>query len=111
MVVSTLILFYYNGLNIVEPFADAVIPALLAFSVLMLSNIRYNTIPKIKYLNTSAKIVLLTIAAISLVVVILTNGLAFFYLVLAHIVFGIIRYFYYLIFNVNQANELNEKTN
>jgi len=109
--IASLVIFYYNGLNIVEPFASAVIPALLAFSILMLSNIRYNTIPKIKYLNTSAKIVLFSIAAISLVVVILTNGLAFFYLVLAHILFGIIRYLYFLIFNVKQANELNEKTN
>jgi len=109
--IASLILFYYNGLNIVQPFASAVIPALLALSFLMLSKIKYNTIPKVKYLTTPTKIVLFTISAGSLVAVVLTNGLAFFYLVLAHILFGILRYLYYLIFNVKQVNELNEKTN
>jgi CDP-diacylglycerol--serine O-phosphatidyltransferase len=109
--IASLVLFYYNGLNIVEPFASAVIPALLVLSFLMLSNIRYNTVPKVKYLTTTAKILLFTISGISLFVVIITDGVAFFYLVLAHILFGILRYLYFLIFNVNQANELKEKTN
>lgn len=108
--IASLILFYHNGLNIVEPFASAVIPALLTLSFLMLSNIRYNTIPKVKNFTTLAKIVLFTISTVSLIVVILTDGVAFFYLVLAHILFGILRYMYFLIFNVKQANELNEKT-
>jgi CDP-diacylglycerol--serine O-phosphatidyltransferase len=109
--IASLVLFYYNGLNIVEPFASAVIPAILILSFLMLSNIRYNTLPKVKYLTTPAKIVLFAISGIALFAIIITDGVVFFYLVLAHILFGILRYLYFLIFNVEQANKLKEKTN
>lgn len=104
---ASLVLFFHNGLNIVEPLQSAIIPVVILLSGLMVSNVKYNTLPKVKYLNTATKSILIFTSAAALLAVILTDGRAFFYLVSAHIVFGILRYLYFLIFNEKKSSEIN----
>lgn len=109
--IASIILFYHNSINIVKPFASLIIPSILILSFLMVSNIRYNTLPKVKYLNTFGKIALFTLSFGALAAIIITEGIAFFYLVSAHIVFGIGRHVLLLITEDRDNTEikLNEK--
>ncbi len=104
---ASLVLFFHNELNIVEPFASGMIPMIVLLSVLMVSNVKYNTLPKVKFLTAGGKSVLILVSALALLSVILTEGEAFFYLVSLHILFGIVRYLYYLVFSEKKSSEIN----
>jgi len=108
---ASFILFYHNGLNIIDPFSYLIIPSILLLTLLMVSKIRYNTIPKIKYLTTFGKISVAFISLVCLTLITITDGVAFFYMIWFHIFYGIIRYLYLLIFNNNDSSEVkfNEK--
>ncbi len=101
------ILFYHNGLNIINPFSDLIIPSILLLTLLMVSKIKYNTLPKIKYLTTFGKFSVATISIVGLTLISITDGVAFFYMLWFHIFYGIFRYLYLLIFNNNDSSEVN----
>lgn len=97
--IASFVLFYHNGINIIKPFNHIILPAVIILSILMVSNIRYNTLPKMKKLNLFRKVSIYSIALILLVLVYLTNGEAFFYMIVFHILFGLFRHFYLMLFN------------
>ena len=101
------ILFYHNGLNIINPFSHLIIPSILLLTLLMVSKIKYNTLPKIKYLTTFGKISVAFISIVGLTLISITDGVAFFYMLWFHIFYGIFRYLYLLIFNNNDSSEVN----
>lgn len=105
--IASIILFYHNGITIAKPFAHSIIPMIIILSILMVSNVRYNTLPKVKYLNTFGRFSLITLSTASLVAIILTQGVAFFYLVLVHIIFGILRHFYFIISSHKEEDDIN----
>ncbi len=108
--IAALVLFYYNGLTIAEPFYHIVIPMVILLSFLMVSNIKYNTLPKVKKMSSMEKTLFFAILIAALVLVVITSGKAFFYLILTHILFGIFRYLYLLIFPRKKTEiNLNEK--
>ena len=96
--IASVVLFYHNGVNIVKPFTQFLIPTILILSFLMVSNIRYNSLPKMKMLSLLGKIGIYVSAIILLGLVFLTNGVAFFYMIIFHILFGLFRHFYLIIF-------------
>jgi CDP-diacylglycerol--serine O-phosphatidyltransferase len=49
--IASIVLFYHNGLNIIEPLNTFIIPIIFLLSLLMISNIKYNTLPKVKILK------------------------------------------------------------
>ena len=104
---AAFILFYHNGLNIINPFSHLIIPSILLLTLLMVSKIKYNTLPKIKYLTTFGKISVATISIVGLTLISITDGVAFFYMLWFHIFYGIFRYLYLLIFNNNDSSEVN----
>ncbi|MBN1301042.1 MAG: CDP-diacylglycerol--serine O-phosphatidyltransferase [Melioribacteraceae bacterium] len=108
--ISSIVLFFYNGVNLITPFSYIVIPVVLILSFLMISKIRYNTLPKIKYLTLSAKIVVISISLAALIAIVLTKGVAFFYLVSFHIIFGVLRYLYLLVFRDSNPVDYKQKT-
>ncbi len=105
--IASIVLFYHNGLNITKPLYDLIIPIIAVLSILMISNIRYNTIPKVKYLNLGGKVLLFSISFAALLAVVLTRGEAFFYLIVAHVLYGIVRHIYDYFFNQTKADDLN----
>ena len=104
---ASFILFYHNGLNIINPFSHLIIPSILLLTLLMVSKIKYNTLPKIKYLTTFGKISVAFISIVGLTLISITDGVAFFYMLWFHIFYGIFRYLYLLIFNNNDSSEVN----
>lgn len=106
--IASFVLFYHNGVNIIKPFNYIILPAIIILSLLMVSNIRYNTLPKMKALSLFSKFSIYLIAIILLVLVYITDGEAFFYMIVFHILFGLFRHIYLLIFNNSELKIVNK---
>ncbi|MBU0473025.1 MAG: CDP-diacylglycerol--serine O-phosphatidyltransferase [Bacteroidetes bacterium] len=108
LTLASFVLFYYNGVNIVKPFNYFLLPSVVALSLLMVSKIRYNTLPKMKYLKLLTKFSVYATAIVLLVLVYLTNGEAFFYMIIFHILFGLLRHLYFVLFNNSKLKMANK---
>ncbi len=97
--IASFFLFYHNGISVIKPFNYLLLPTTIVLSLLMVSNIRYNTLPKMKTLNVFRKVSIYSIAIVLLVLVYFTEGEAFFYIIVFHILFGLLRHIYFMIFN------------
>jgi CDP-diacylglycerol--serine O-phosphatidyltransferase len=106
--IAAIVLFYHNGISIIKPFNYFIIPAVIILSLLMVSNIRYNTLPNMKTLNLFSKISIYIGALILVVIVYLTKGEAFFYMIVFHILFGLFRHIYCMIFNNSDLKTANK---
>ena len=103
LAVASVVLFYHNGVNIIKPFDSMIIPSTILLSLLMISNIKYNTLPKVKKLDSLGKLLLSIISVVVLIFISLTNGEAIFYIIWFHILFGIFRYLFFKFFNAKQV--------
>ncbi|MBU2505424.1 MAG: CDP-diacylglycerol--serine O-phosphatidyltransferase [Bacteroidetes bacterium] len=103
ILLASLVLFYHNGVKIISPFSYMIIPLILILSFLMVSKIRYNAFPNLKKLNTFTKILLIAGAIIALALLVITNGVAFFYILLAMVFGGILRHIFYLLFDLKKT--------
>ena len=106
--IASFFLFYHNGINVVKPFNHLLLPTTIILSLLMVSNIRYNTLPKMKSLNLFSKILIYSIAIVLLIMVYFTDGEAFFYIIVFHIPFGLLRHIYFMIFNNHELKSANK---
>lgn len=98
LTITSFVLAFYNH-GYAEPYSDSIIPLIIIVSFLMISNIRYETIPKFSIKGIKDKpfhFVFLLIAVI-LVLLFYTKGL--FYTFIFMIVIGIFRHIYYMILN------------
>jgi CDP-diacylglycerol---serine O-phosphatidyltransferase len=100
-IASFVLAFFNNGYR--EPFSDFITPLVLALSYLMVSNIRYETIPKftIKGIKEKPFHFIFLIAAILLVVFLYKQGLFLVFVLL--ILIGIFRHIYKLISSQNNS--------
>jgi len=105
---ASIILFYHNGVNIVKPFNSLMLPTVIVLSLLMVSKIRYNTLPKMKHMSLFNKISIYSLAIILLILVYFTDGEAFFYMIVFHILFGILRHVYFMLFSNSSLNLANK---
>ena len=89
---SFVLAFYNNGYP--ENISKIIIPMILILSYLMVSNIRYETFPKLSWASIKEKPlnILFVIAALVLVLFAYTEGLFFIFVFM--ILFGIFRHFY-----------------
>jgi CDP-diacylglycerol--serine O-phosphatidyltransferase len=96
LTITSFVLAFYND-GFAQPYSDVVIPLVVVLSYLMVSNIRYESIPKFSLKGVKDKpfhFVFLLLGAI-LVLVMYTEGL--FYTFILMIQIGIFRYIYNLI--------------
>ncbi len=107
--IVSMVLFYHDGSEIIKPFNSLIIPSVILVSLLMVSNVKYNAIPKITTLGIVAKSVLTLLAIAAVLLLILTNGVAIFYIIWFHILFGIFRYLYLKLFR--NENHVEVKVN
>ena len=106
--IASFFLFYHNGVSVIKPFDYILLPTVIILSLLMVSNIRYNTLPKMKALNLFSKISIYLLAIVLLVLVYFTEGKAFFYIIVFHILFGLLRHIYFMIFNNSELKMANK---
>jgi len=96
LTITSFVLAFHNG-SFTEPYSDMVIPLVVIVSYLMVSNIRYETIPKFSLTGIKEKPFhfLFLLGAIILISLMYKKGL--FYTFFLLIVLGIFRHLYYLI--------------
>ena len=96
MTIAAFVLAFFNN-SYIEPFSDFIIPMVLVLSYLMISNIRYETLPKfsLKGIKEQPYHFVFLIAAILLVVFLYKHGLFLVFVII--ILIGIFRHIYRLI--------------
>jgi len=94
LTLSAYLFNYYEYNSVIKPFDSAVFPLVVFLSFMMISTIKYSTLPKfnIKSLQTNKFFFLFLL--ISAVAVLLTKGIAFFYVMISFILFGLIKFIY-----------------
>jgi CDP-diacylglycerol--serine O-phosphatidyltransferase len=110
--IALMVISFYKDGKIIDPYSYLVIPLILILSFLMVSNVRYNALPKLTGRSVRDKVIIIILLIIALIVVLATNGVALFFIFLAFVLFGILRHIFYMIFpDKNEINNVNEETN
>lgn len=109
MTISLFVLSFYHEGRLTHPFDKMVIPLVLTLSLLMVSKIRYNALPKLRDKNFRHKIILFVTLIGILILAAITSGEILFYILLGIIIFGILRRLYYLILNKKDENGSGNK--
>ncbi|MBN1638154.1 MAG: CDP-diacylglycerol--serine O-phosphatidyltransferase [Ignavibacteriales bacterium] len=101
----TFVLTYYKIDRIVEPANYFVIPIIIVTSILMVSKIRYNTLPNVES-NTTRSNLIYVLVIISLgAIIILTDFTALFYMFVVFVCYGFFRYLILLITKNNDKKQ------
>ncbi len=96
--VAAFVLTYYNlNSGFSSPYSEIVIPLVLILSYLMVSTIKYDTLPKISLNGIKQKPYHFGFLLISVVIAIITSGKALFFIFVFIILFGIFRNIFYRI--------------
>jgi len=93
-IASFVLAFYDNGYS--SPYIHLIIPLVIVVSISMISNIRYETLPKFTFKGIREKPFHFSFLLASVVVVILFYKKGMFYVFVFMIVIGIFRHIYYL---------------
>lgn len=98
IVLTSFILTFYNTEGGFSDFyRDILIPLIVVLSFLMISKIKYDTIPSLSARGIKEKPFTVLFLIIAIILSILTNGKAIFYIFIFIILFGILRHIYFLI--------------
>ena len=91
----TIALFvYYLHNKHIEPLYSVSIPLVLILSFAMIINIKYSAFPTLNLTTLRGKPIYLVLTIIGLVLTFLTDGTALFYIILAVVLFGIVRHIF-----------------
>lgn len=96
--VALMVFSFHKDGSLVYPFNYLAAPLVVGLAALMVSKIRYNSLPKMKTKSFKYKIVLITLLIIALVLTILTDGVIVFFIFFGMVLFGVFRALYFLIF-------------
>lgn len=91
--VAAFVLAYYDH-GFSEPYASFVIPLILVLSFLMVSKVKYDTLPKPSINEIKKKPFRYIFIIAAIVLLIITSGKALFYIFVFIILFGIFRYIF-----------------
>jgi CDP-diacylglycerol---serine O-phosphatidyltransferase len=103
--VASFILIYYKDNSFIPPFQNYIIPLTITLSLLMVSKIRYETIPKFTKKGIKERPFTFAFIIISLIIIFATKGKALFYIFVLIILLGILRYIFEVFFNNKIENE------
>jgi len=104
MTIALLVLSFCREGKIIEPYNQFIIPLIIGLSLLMVSKIRYNALPKLRGRNFKDKVFLFSVIIIALVLAIVTNGEILFLIIMAIVLFGVLRKIYYWALNKKDEN-------
>jgi CDP-diacylglycerol---serine O-phosphatidyltransferase len=93
---SFMLTFYKEGAGFSAFYTQMIIPLVILLSVLMVSKIKYDTLPALSIEGFKEKPLAAIFLALALIAMIITKGKALFYIFVFILVFGIFRHIYYL---------------
>ena len=96
-VAAFVIEFYKVGAGFAAPYSSFTIPMIIALSFLMVSTIKYDTLPKFTLKGIKGKPVHFGFVLACAVILIVTSGKALFFIFVFIILFGIFRHLFYIL--------------
>lgn len=96
--IASFVLIYFKEGKFSEPFSYFVIPLVAALSLLMVSKIKYDTLPKFSMAAIKSKPFYYGIMALALISLAVTSGKALFFIFILFILFGILRHMFNMFF-------------
>jgi len=102
-VAAFVIAYYHNNSGYSAPFSYFIIPLVIILSFMMVSRIRYDTIPKFSLRSIKEKPFDHIFAAAGIIILIVTKGKALFFIFVFIIVFGIFRHIFQYISKKNKS--------
>jgi CDP-diacylglycerol--serine O-phosphatidyltransferase len=93
---SFILTFYKESQGFSELHTQLIIPLVVILSLLMVSKIKYDTLPSISISGFKEKPAQAGFLLVALIVMLITSGKALFYIFVFILVFGIFRHIYYL---------------
>lgn len=100
--IAAYVIVYYRNNSYIEPFNHFIIPLVLTLSFLMVSRIKYDTLPKFTIKGVKENPYKFVFILVSLIAVIFTGGKALFYVFVLMILFGIFRHIFSLSIGKNR---------
>ncbi len=95
---AAFILTYYKpGIGIEYPYSTLTFPLVIVLSILMVSSIKYDTLPKFSLNGIKEKPFHFGFIIIAIIILLLTTGKALFFIFVFIILFGIFRHLFYLL--------------
>ncbi len=110
LTIALFVLSFYHTDRIIQPFDTIVIPLIIVLSLLMVSRIRYNALPKLRNKSVRDKFFLFSSLIIILILAIISSGEILFYFIIGIVLFGIFRKLYYVVLNKADENGNGNKT-
>lgn len=102
-IAAFVIAYYNNNSGFPSPYSHVIIPLVLILSLMMVSRVRYDTIPTFSLRAIKAKPFHHLFAAAAVIILVITKGKALFYIFVFIIVFGIFRHILQLISKKNKG--------
>ncbi|MCH7770885.1 MAG: CDP-diacylglycerol--serine O-phosphatidyltransferase [Bacteroidetes bacterium] len=96
LTITTFVLAFYNN-GFATSYSDAIIPLVVILSYLMVSNIRYETLPKISLKGIMEKPFHFAFLLVAVILVLMLYKKGMFYALILMIVIGIFKHIFYLI--------------
>ncbi|MFH0735401.1 MAG: CDP-diacylglycerol--serine O-phosphatidyltransferase [bacterium] len=96
---STFIISFSRNGEIQTPYHNLIIPLILLLSFLMVSNVKYETLPNLKNKSLRDKLIYLGVLIAGLILLVATNGKILFYIFISLVLFGIFRSLYNFLLN------------
>lgn len=93
---SFILTFYKTGEGFSEIYSDLIIPLVIILSLLMVSKIKYDTIPSLSVQGIKEKPLTALFLIFAIVISIITKGKVIFYIFVFIILFGILRHIFNL---------------
>jgi CDP-diacylglycerol---serine O-phosphatidyltransferase len=87
--------YYEKNTGFPEPYSSYIIPLIIVLTLLMVSRIKYDTLPKFNLQGLKTKPLQVSFVIAAVIILIITSGKALFYLFAIMILFGIFRHTYY----------------
>lgn len=111
LTLSSFVWNFYSDGSIIPPFNSFVIPLIIILSILMVSTVKYNALPKISIDSLKRKPVFIGFIILSIIALIYSEGNFLFYVFFVLVLFGIFRKVFELISNSSNDDSLTEETN
>lgn len=113
LTLTSFVFAFHKNNTVPEPYSYFVIPLVVLVSLLMVSQIKYDTLPQIYKQTPKERVITALIFLAGLFIVYITEGIALFYIFISIVLFGILRKIISYFSNSNHDEEinLNEETN
>lgn len=95
---ASFVLVYFRDGSFIEPFASFVVPLVAILSILMVSKIRYETLPKFSLKGIKERPYSFGFILLSALIVVFTKGEAIFYIFILMILIGIFKHLFLSVF-------------